>query len=76
MAGQAEAAARSVTDPGSQARALVQVAGVLAEAGNIRTARQVAAAVCIAGEWITAARAVLPLNPAAFTMMARMLDDK
>jgi len=52
------------------------VAGVLAEAGNIRTARQVAAAVCIAGEWITAARAVLPLNPAAFTMMARMLDDK
>jgi hypothetical protein len=68
---QAEAVARSITDPGAQA--LVQVAETLAEAAKTRTASRVAAAACATGQWTTAAPVVLLINPAAFTMLARML---
>ena len=42
VAGQAEAVARSITDPDSQAQALAQVAGALAGAGQHQQAEAVA----------------------------------
>jgi hypothetical protein len=76
VAGQAEALARSITDPDEQARALAQAAEALAKAGQTRTANQVAAAACATGGWTTAAPAVLSLNPAALTVLTRILDIK
>jgi hypothetical protein len=70
----AETVARSITDPGLQARALAQVAEALAKAAKTRAASRVAAAACATGQWTTAAPAVLLLNPAAFTLLARTLD--
>lgn len=73
---QAEALARSITDPDRQAAALARVAGTLAQAGRTRAAKQVAATACATGGWTTAAPAVLSLNPAAFTVLAHVLDIK
>jgi len=71
---QQAAAARSITRPDAQAGALAQVAEALAKAAKTKAASQVAAAACATGQWTTAAPAVLLLNPAAFTMLVRMLD--
>ena len=73
VAGQAEAAARSITDPDRQAGALAQVAGALAGAGNTRYAYRVAAATCAVGRWTAAARSVLLLDPSAFAALERVL---
>jgi hypothetical protein len=73
---QAEAVARSITSLYEQGWALAQVAAALAGAGQTRAANQVAAAACAIGEWTAAAPAVLLLNPAAFLVLARVLDLK
>ena len=73
---QADAMARSITHTDTRTRALTQVTRALAKTGKTRAASRVAAAACATGPWTTAARAVLPLNPTAFTMPARMSDSK
>jgi hypothetical protein len=70
----AEAIARSITSSDHQAQALAQVAAALAKAEETRAANRIAAAACATGHWTTAAPVVLLLNPAAVTMLARMLD--
>jgi len=76
VAGQTEVAALSLTDPDSQARALVRVAEILAGAGDTRSACRVAAAVCVAGHWTTAAGPVLLLDPNAFATLTGVLDSR
>ena len=76
VADQAEAVARSITDPGLQASPLVQTAEALAEAGNTHSARRLAAVICTVGEWTTCATPVLLLDPLAFAVLARVLDDR
>jgi hypothetical protein len=67
IAAQAETIARSIVSPESQSYALAQVAEALARIGETRFASRLVAETCIAGEWATAARAVLLLMPSAFT---------
>ncbi len=73
---QAEAAARSITDPDWQARALAEVARTLAQARNFQYACRVAAASCAVGRWTAAAGSVLLMDPSAFTTLQRVLAEK
>jgi hypothetical protein len=74
MTGQAEAVARSIADLDRQADALTQVVEALSRAGDTHSACRVAAAICLAGRWTTAATSVLLLDPSAFAVLARLLD--
>ena len=76
VAGQAEAIARSITDPGRRADALARVADALAGSGDTHSACRVAAATCAAGRWTASATPVLLLDPSAFAPLARALDDR
>jgi hypothetical protein len=49
------------------------VAEKLAKIGDSRSANRVTAAVCVVGHWTIAAKAVLLLDPTAFTLLARIL---
>jgi len=49
------------------------LARALTESGNTMAASHVAAAACVAGQWMTAARVVLPANPVALMMIEHML---
>ena len=69
----AEAIARSLTGSDFRADALARVAGALTRTGDTLGAAQVAAAVCVTGEWTTAAGPVLELMPSAFAMLARTM---
>jgi len=73
---QAEAVARTITDPDQQASALAEVAGALAQTGETRSAARVTAAVCAVGTWTTATTPVLLLEPSAFTALTRRLKEQ
>jgi tetratricopeptide (TPR) repeat protein len=75
-AGQAEAAARSIADLDRQADALTQVVETLSQAGDTHSACRLAAAICLAGRWTTAAPSVLLLDPTALAVLVRVLDKR
>jgi hypothetical protein len=75
---QAEAIARSVTDPFHGGAALAKVAEALAEVGEVHSAARVAAALCASSTetWRTAVVPVLLLAPTAITTLARILEEQ
>ena len=76
VAGQAEAVARSIAELDQQVDALTHVAETLSRAGDTHSACRVAAAICLAGRWTTATTSVLLLDPSAFAVLARSLDNR
>jgi tetratricopeptide (TPR) repeat protein len=70
---QATAVARSIADSEEQANVLAQLAVALANAGNTKAASKVAADLCAAGDWATAARPVFLLAAAAYLPVVRLL---
>jgi hypothetical protein len=73
---QAEALARRITSPNYQATALAELAEALEQAGKVRSAARVTAAVCTIGKWPTAVTPVLLLVPSAFPTLALTLDEQ
>ncbi len=73
---QAEATARTITEPSWQAEALAQLAETLAKAGDSSFASRVAASACAVGRWTTAVRPVLILEPSASAAMEHLLASK
>jgi hypothetical protein len=73
---QAETLARAITDPDSQARALITVAATLAQAGETRRASRVTAGACVAARWTSIVRLVFLLAPSAFTTLAPTLAEQ
>jgi hypothetical protein len=65
----AEAVARSITNPGEQARVLAAVAKALVARGDTRQAHHVASAACAVGGWTTVPELVLSLEPSAVRVL-------
>jgi hypothetical protein len=70
---QAEAVARTITNPDSQAMALAQIARAMSRAGEDGLAARAAAAVCAIGKWTTALVPVLMVAPSAFEALEETL---
>ena len=62
---QAEAVARSITDPDRQGNALTEVAVTLAQVGEEHSASRIVAELCVVRRWSTTARPVILLDPSA-----------
>jgi tetratricopeptide (TPR) repeat protein len=75
-AARAETAARSITDPYWQARALSEIAEALAKAGEAGAASRVAAAACAVGPWTTAIRPGFLVAPSTYTTLVRALKER
>ena len=66
---QAETMARSIPDPGGQARALAAVAKALVARGDTRQAHHVISEACAVGRWTTVLELVLSLEPSAMRVL-------
>jgi len=73
---QAETTARSLSEESHRARGQAEVAGTLAQAGEVRSPAQVTAALCAIERWPVAVTPVLLLVPSASTTLARMLEEQ
>jgi len=71
---QAMTVVRSITDPAQRSQARAWVAEILLKAGDVVSARRLAAEACLAGTWEAAARPVLLVDPSAFNALAPMLQ--
>ena len=66
---QAEALARSITNPDRQTQALTAMAKALVARGETRQAHHVASAACAVGQWTKVLGLVLSLEPSAVRVL-------
>jgi tetratricopeptide (TPR) repeat protein len=73
---QAGKIARSITESSRQADAFARMTDALLRAGDTQSASRAAAALCTIGDWATAARPVLLLEPSAFAKLGLAQEER